>query len=432
MNWATKTTFSNCYHVIAGEEASPATHYIPDEYIQVHVRVTCYKMNYRGLLLYVVNSNNKKVGAWDIPLNEPPLFSQPWLNVPTHECAGSVMHSSAEWKPYHAVLYFKAPSAGSGPLTFRSLFKYGNANTGDFFRPITDIVLQEGTPVKSSLNWIQSQAGQSCNQACGTKACIDSQLTALNSASTLMAKITPKYPCQLPLLSGCGADGATFDPVNEYCYYVDSTCATQNRAPSTVTCDTNTAGVVRFCPCDNATASTYSESQPEDMSPASNNAPGILTVLLVIPLLFSGLNQRVFFGVLVVCSLVFGHNWVNSVSRSPAASTYRPCKPPLTDLPHAQVGPNQAFQIEWMQGHGDYAYFVTIHSKNADKLKLHTTAMLNDYIALAPNGSNQALKPNLQRYHLKSDTSMDNQVTEKNIIIYLHSLISVLDSRYIT
>jgi hypothetical protein len=420
MNWATKTTFSNCYHVIAGEEANPATHYIPDEYIQVHIRVTCYKMNYRGILLYVVNSNEKKVGAWDIPINEPPLFAQPWNNLPTHDCFGSVMHSSAEWKPYHAVVYFKAPSAGTGPITFRSLFKYGNANTGDFFRPTSDVVLQEGSPVQTTQTWEKSEPGQSCSQACGDRYCVESELQGLNSAAALMEKITPKYPCQLPLLSGCGIDGATFDPVNEYCYYNDDTCTVQGRTASSVSCDTSADGVTRFCPCDS-----------EDPNPASHNAPGILAILLVIPLLFSGLNQRVFFGVLLVCSLVFGHNWVQSVSRSPAASTYRPCKPPLTDMPHAQVGPNQAFQVEWMQGHGDYTYFVIIHSKDADKLKLHTTTMLNDYIANAPNGTNKAADYFLQRFHLKSDTSLDNQVTEKNITNYFQALISVNDTRYI-
>jgi hypothetical protein len=74
--------------------------------------------------------------------------------------------------------------------------------------------------------------------------------------------------------------------------------------------------------------------------------------LAVLALFF--LNPRAAMVVMVMIGLSSAHNWINSLSRSNGASTYQPFKPATTDMPHAQVGPNQKFQIEWMTAHGGY------------------------------------------------------------------------------
>jgi hypothetical protein len=219
-------------------------------------------------------------------------------------------------------------------------------------------------------------------------------------------------------LSGCGDDGAIFDEENNYCYYIDSTCAAQGRTPSSVTCGTLNAGVTRVCPCGTYVPQTDDTNVPSgtettDGEVSSATRP-LISLFLAVPFFFMGGNSRVALFAFLAAALpmTFAHNWVNSLSRSPSASTYQPCKPPLTDLPHAQVGPGQYFQVEWMTGHGDYAYFTTIHSRNADKMKLHTPTLLNDYINKAPNGSNTAMQRRFQKYHRKETPTLDNDVTD--------------------
>lgn len=123
MNWATKPSRSDCYQIVAGDEAAPATSYVPGQYINIHVRVTCLDKLYRGIMLYAVDSQNNRVGNWTLPRQDPPMFKQPWATQPTHPCYGTVMHATSEWKPYHVAFYYKAPAAGTGAVTFRCLIK---------------------------------------------------------------------------------------------------------------------------------------------------------------------------------------------------------------------------------------------------------------------------------------------------------------------
>jgi hypothetical protein len=122
MNWASKPVRSNCYRITAGSEASPATEYMPNEYIHIHVRVHCWKMLYRGLLIYAVDESERRVGDWYLPFDEPALYHAPWKD-PNHACYRTIMHASADLKPYHSVLHFKAPPVGTGRITFRALIK---------------------------------------------------------------------------------------------------------------------------------------------------------------------------------------------------------------------------------------------------------------------------------------------------------------------
>jgi len=422
MPWATKAKRSPCYQMLAGEESNPTTSYTPGEYTQIHIRVTCYKMQYRGIMFYAVDANENKVGDWEFPENEPALFSKPWATQTTNPCQKTNMHFSAEWKPYHASVFFKGPPAGTGPIKFRALFKHGNANTGDFFWPQVDLTLSEGPAKERETEWI-AVPDKTCQTACMEKGldCNEEALQSLNGEQAVKDILGSNYVCQIAV-SGCGEDGGIIDQENDYCYYVDPNCPAQNRTASTVNCKSDNVGITRMCPC----------GGEDSMSPAATQRPAILGLLLLIPLFFMGnINNRLIFGILLVTGMSFAHNWVNSLSRSPSASTYQPCKPPVTDLPHAEVGPGQAFQIEWMTAHGDFAYFAIIHSRDADKLKLHTPTVLNDYIKRAPNGTNQAMKSNLQKFHRKDTPTLDNDVTDNMIPDFFAEVIYPNNTDYI-
>ena len=47
------------------------------------------------------------------------------------------MHSDAELKGYSERFVFRAPPAGTGPITFRVLLKQGETNKGAFYWPST-------------------------------------------------------------------------------------------------------------------------------------------------------------------------------------------------------------------------------------------------------------------------------------------------------
>lgn len=188
--------------------------------------------------------------------------------------------------------------------------------------------LTEG-PAKGNtedLQWVLSEESQSCSSTCEAQglSCDEGALQGLNSASAMKEQVLKQYPCKLPVLSGCGSDGASYDPINEFCYFVDNECAAENRAPSTVSCGTpTTEGFQRFCPCTAA---------------ASGSRPlyGLLSLLLV-PFFLGNTRLFVLF-LLGYASLAYGHNWLQSNARAQGASTFAPCPPPRSPMPHAQVG----------------------------------------------------------------------------------------------
>jgi hypothetical protein len=412
MNWASKSVRTDCYEVFAGPEETYAKTYTPEEFIQIHVRVVCYKMLYRGLMMYAVDSEETKVGDWDLVQEQPPVFSLPWKSE-THSCYGTVMHASAELKPYHSVIYFKAPPKGTGTITFRALIKVekfisdanphqeGDANTGAFYWPMTqDLVLEEEAIVETQeAVWGVAKVGQSCAEYCEGN-CDGAAFTALQYPGDF-SDVTSTYVCKLPLLSGCGNNAGSYDPDTEFCYYSDATCKAQNRTSTPLTCNTKSS-TARFCPC------TVAVSGADSFRGA-----GILSLLLVLPLLFA-VNERMAITLLLLLGLssyASAHNWLNSPSRSHGASAVQPCKPAYTNLPHVQVGPGQAFQIEWMNGHGSYAYFAILHSSNYDDMSKNTFEILDDYIKNAPEGNNKAQTAGYQRLHRSDLPGLNNGVT---------------------
>ena len=84
---------------------------------------------YLGLLMYAVDRFESKVGTWEIPIDKETRF---WL-PPDPGCGGySLMHMDAELKSFQERFIFRAPPAGTGPITFRVLVKQGETNKGAF------------------------------------------------------------------------------------------------------------------------------------------------------------------------------------------------------------------------------------------------------------------------------------------------------------
>ena len=129
-----------------GGEAS----YVPGELVPMQLNVTSRTIigkrdagstlvgnesaKYLGLLLYAVDRYEAKVGTWAIALDATPRF---WL-PPDPGCADhALMHIDAELKGFEERFVFRAPSANTGPLTFRLLVKQGETNKGAFYWPST-------------------------------------------------------------------------------------------------------------------------------------------------------------------------------------------------------------------------------------------------------------------------------------------------------
>ena len=51
MSWASKPVRSDCFEIIAGDENNPSNTYVPGELITINIRVSCFKMWYRGIML---------------------------------------------------------------------------------------------------------------------------------------------------------------------------------------------------------------------------------------------------------------------------------------------------------------------------------------------------------------------------------------------
>jgi len=395
--------------------------------MDITIHTTCFKKQFRGILLYAVDEEENRVGDWYVPFDAPQWFSHPWKEIPGHTCQNSLMHASAGLKPYLNIVKFLAPPAGTGTITFRCLIKEGVANTGAFYWPNngTDLTLPEGpASAAKEVTWTLAQDSRSCDDVCGDSAlsCDETSLQGLNSQT--LSEVLVNHPCKLPLLSGCGADGASFDPVNEFCYYVDTGCAADNRTASSVTCSSVApSGMQRFCPCGDMVSAT-SYSRP---------STGLLSVALVSFFLMFG-NYKMMIGILLIySSMVTGHNWLQSNARAQGASTIAPCPPKQSPMPHAQVGPNQPFQIEWMNGHGGPNYFMILHADDADKMILNKVNVLEEYIRDAPAGSNTAQQPQFQRYFRNTANSTTHIVvstTGPNITTTFQRLVPPGDQYY--
>ena len=59
----------------------------------------------RGILMYAEDANKKKTGKWLLDDND-------WVH--DQGCDGSVLHGSADLKPFHTTFHWKADSTTKG------------------------------------------------------------------------------------------------------------------------------------------------------------------------------------------------------------------------------------------------------------------------------------------------------------------------------
>ena len=77
-------------------------------------------------------------------------------------------------------------------------------------------------------------------------------------------------------------------------------------------------------------------------------------------------------------------------------------------------------QLNWATGHGGAQYFAIVKAGDEDKLALHTETLLNDYLALAPEGTSSASPSGwlgdqdiYRRYAIRYSDKKDNRNDEK-------------------
>lgn len=244
--------------------------------------------------------------------------------------------------------------------------------------------LSEDSPSLALVVWVKLSVGQSCNSACAmqSRSCVESALSDLQTPQSLRTSAGKHFPCKVPILSGCGVDGGSFDPINGFCYFVDSECAQDNRPVSSVSCSSSHTEFERFCPCSLQTSTTIttSDSSTSSSNSGTNSNTGTSShtgtgtsvnpgnsedteetdeeissanslrgaPLLILAALFGFLGKSkiaaVILAMLFGTQFAYGHNWLQSNSRASGASTVTPCPPSLSPMPHAQVGPGTFLQ----------------------------------------------------------------------------------------
>eukprot|EP01114_Cavostelium_apophysatum_P019332 TRINITY_DN61_c0_g1_i1.p1 TRINITY_DN61_c0_g1~~TRINITY_DN61_c0_g1_i1.p1 ORF type:complete len:1021 (-),score=244.73 TRINITY_DN61_c0_g1_i1:110-3172(-) len=384
MDWAYAPVYSQCYVLSAGEEDTPVTSYVPNEYVYINLRTTCYGYNYRGFLIYAVDANGTKVGDWALPFEAPAWTVAPWESIPGHQCAKSLMHASAQTKPYFLRFRYLGPVNGTGTVTFKTLIKWGDPNTGAFYWPNQTFQLTESSVQSTRPEFEMTNVGESCSDHCDAKdmECDEEAIGMINSPMA-WSELSYAVPCNLPYVNTSGPAGY-IDNATDYCYYGNK-----------VSCDAQAEGTSRVCAC-----------QEKEASSSTALRGGLLPILLLAMLFPNKRYSAVLIAIVLLADYSAAHNWIYSNSRSPGASTAQPCKA-SSGMPHVQVGKNQAFSVEWLIAHGLYhSWFGLVAASDYDKLLSLTTKVKDEYLASAP--TNQLVPPTgrWQRFHLKGGTGL--------------------------
>ena len=97
-------------------------------------------------------------------------------------------------------------------------------------------------------------------------------------------------------------------------------------------------------------------------------------------------RQYVLLLLLLLPALSRAHNWLHMRSRVGKLSTVIPAPPKANyHRPVVQVGANQEFGVQFVNGHpGSYYYFAILHADDTSHLADHTEQLLQDYINSAP------------------------------------------------
>ena len=226
MSWVKRPAHTDKYSLRTGNRNpnDDTKHYIPGAVMSLYISVLDFDWKYKGFFAAAVDNSGRAVGKFQFPGKDKQLFWEPPL------CPGRVIHNSADLKPYESQLFFKAPPAGTGPITFRALIKKGEPNMGSFHYPNGDgdLVLQEAPSVV--LPTLHAAApGISCASYCAgrNEICDHGVLRSvnLNSSSGLAAAIAPQKVCRPPIIQSCSPVAPVLGPDGECWFYRSSqTC----------------------------------------------------------------------------------------------------------------------------------------------------------------------------------------------------------------
>lgn len=279
MHWVERPKHTDKYTLRAGNSADvrdDSTHYVPGAMLSLWITTTDYDWKYKGFFARAVDDNGYAVGEWQFPGNSEQKFWSP------PECGRShVIHRDASLKPLQSQLFFKAPVAGTGTITFHALIKRGEPNVGSFWYPNlkaadgtsgsnneeegmsgSKLVLREATEEESPM-LVPAPEGVSCASFCGglgqvcdadtmrsSEAASGSGLlkmvgptTAEDGAST--GVMTTPTLCRPPILQSCSAVAPAIKPATGECWYYrnDGNCKDIiNNKPGAVTDLTGLAG----------------------------------------------------------------------------------------------------------------------------------------------------------------------------------------------
>ena len=373
---------------------------------------------YIGLLLYAVDAQEKMVGSWEIPAETPPVFWTP----PDPGCDGkAIMQADPTPKRYHEEFAFRAPPAGTGPITFRALIKQGDTNGGAFYWPLApamadpskDLTLTEGADVNAGPGWFKATAfSQSCHQVCDAESrlCDQTKFNIGTSVPSFLENTVEHVNCKQPILSSCDAAAPTIAASGSgTCWFYDTNCA---NLTSTATCgDYSDTGQLRLCPCKAVTTrrrrlgeqtahSAAAAAANTTNAGAKSSKHGVLafSVPLLLASQLSGTRGGGIGGGVAAAALLLlsgpwmraasAHNYLyNPAHRARQASTVKPCRARDDMTPGVQMNPGDEFPIEYAVGHPDFkvrAYFTVVKSKHEKNLGLLTNSLLDDYINNQP------------------------------------------------
>ena len=191
--------------------------------------------------------------SWEIPPNEPAKF---WTPPELPGCAGkAVMHADAEPKHYLERFAFRAPPAGTGPITFRALIKQGDTNMGAFYWPTApasgvssgmpmpgraggDLLLDEITGPPPRRTWgHRGGVGDTCTVVCQAQnlVCDEAALVSTDTASELEDAVKHSFMCSPPFIRTCTVGAPRMSGMGDgLCWYVveGSTISPHETLPS--------------------------------------------------------------------------------------------------------------------------------------------------------------------------------------------------------
>lgn len=383
---------------------SGTTQYHPGQLVALFLRTTAARQNYKGILLYAVNSNETKVGQWSLTAQQQ-SYAQLY---PAHVCQRSLMHLTATNKRYVDVFYFQAPPAGTGTITFRCLIKTGYPNpaySGDFLW-VTNLTLTEGAakaPQFVALPAGPNNTYTTCDAYCmstGSR-CYPATLASITNPVQAAGVLVggSGYPCDLAVNGQCNSD--TPSVTNGFCAYHSTSCGPTymnvgSGASNQPVCNQpSDATSSRLCACGLLTS-------------AGSRSPSSLYLVfgLVLGTLFSIRKATLPVLLVVVLGLLArpaaAHNWAEGTrGRSPFANNIWPTFPNLDpNRVFMQVNPGQNFVVEWAPAHGDFTYFVALAAINESEIVNHNRTTLDDYLLNCPTNASQAgHSAKWQKYH---------------------------------